>query len=209
MLNLIFAHGAGASSESPFMTRFSDLMETHNIHVIRFDFAYMAARQSGGPRRPPPSAHKLTSEFLSVIETEHALMGDDHVLFIGGKSMGGRVATLLADHEDVQRRVAGIVCVGYPFHPRNKPDRIRTEHLANLEVPTVIVQGERDPLGNKPEVAGYQLADTIQLAWVGDGDHDLKPRKKSGLTHEENLRFAAAEIAEWMHHVARVAKPRT
>lgn len=205
MLHLIFAHGAGASSASPFMNQFSDLMEDHNVRVIRFDFAYMAARLTGGKRRPPPTAHKLTDEYLAVINKERSFIGDGHRLFIGGKSMGGRVATLLAEHEDVQNQVAGIVCVGYPFHPRNKPDQTRTDHLAQLPLPTFIVQGERDPLGTRAEVASYQLADTIQLAWASDGDHDLKPRKKSGRTHDQNLRDGAVQIADWMSKIAKGA----
>jgi predicted alpha/beta-hydrolase family hydrolase len=118
-------------------------------------------------------------------------------LFIGGKSMGGRVATLIADDLFREHRIAGCVCLGYPFHPPKKPDDLRTAHLQRLTCPTLIVQGERDPFGTESEVEHYGLSSTITLHWATDGDHDLAPRKSSGATHESNLEAAADAIARF------------
>ena len=92
------------------------------------------------------------------------------------------MASLIAD----EAKVAGLVCLGYPFHPTGRPDKLRTEHLISIKTATLIVQGERDPLGNKDEVSGYELSPNIQIRWLTDGDHSFKPRKKSGNTVEEN-----------------------
>jgi predicted alpha/beta-hydrolase family hydrolase len=108
--------------------------------------------------------------------------------------MRGRIASLVADEAEV----AGLVCLGYPFHPVGKPDRLRVEHLAKIKTPTLIVQGERDPFGGKEEVAGYELSRKIRIAWVPDGDHDLKPRKASGRTQEQNWDSATEEIAAFV-----------
>src|SRR5690606_27178979 len=102
------------------------------------------------------------------------------------------MATLVAD----ETRVDGLVCLGYPFHQPGKPDRQRTEHLLTLRTPCLIVQGSRDPLGSREEVDGYTLAATIQLHWLEDGDHDFKPRVKSGYR----------QIHHWQSAVTRVEK---
>jgi predicted alpha/beta-hydrolase family hydrolase len=115
-------------------------------------------------------------------------------LAIGGKSMGGRMASLIAD----ETKVAALVCLGYPFHPPGKPDRLRTEHLAGLRTPTLIVQGTRDPFGTEAEVPQYDLSGNIRLYWSADGNHDLAPRKASGRSKEQNWAEAAATIAGFL-----------
>jgi hypothetical protein len=116
----------------------------------------------------------------------------DQPLFIGGKSMGGRVASLIADDVNAQGRVRGLVCLGYPFHPPGKPDVLRTAHLQCLACPALIVQGERDPFGTRDEVATYTLSNAITLEWLPDANHDFKPRAKSGVTHDENFACGCA-----------------
>jgi predicted alpha/beta-hydrolase family hydrolase len=179
--------------DSPFMDEVSAALAAEGVEVIRFEFAYMAARRTGA-RKPPPRADKLTQEFIDVlgeIET-------DRPVFIGGKSMGGRVASLVA--EDLYRsgRIAGLICLGYPFHPPARPDSLRTAHLKSLTVPALICQGTRDPFGTRGEVEGYGLSEAIGLFWLDDGDHDFKPRKKSGLIQAEHISAAAEAIADWM-----------
>jgi hypothetical protein len=116
--------------------------------------------------------------------------------------------------------VSGLVCLGYPFHPPEKPDQLRTAHLGELACPTLIVQGERDPFGTREEIAGYRLSKAIGVYWATDGDHDLKPRKSSGATHAGNLAAAADAIAAFSAglsnttrdgagHGQRAPKPRT
>jgi predicted alpha/beta-hydrolase family hydrolase len=124
-----------------------------------------------------------------------AAMPADATLLIGGKSMGGRVASLIADELFAMRRIAGLVCLGYPFHPPKKPEQLRTAHLEHLASPALIVQGERDPFGGRGEVEAYRLSSAIRFHWVGDGDHDLGPRGASGFTRKGNLTAAADAIA--------------
>jgi uncharacterized protein len=192
---LIFAHGAGAPMTSAFMETFARLLAERGIAVTRFEFGYMAARRTGGKRRPPPKAEMLMPEYLAVVDAVAAARPVGQRLLLGGKSMGGRVASMIADDLYRAGRVQGLVCLGYPFHPPNKPTKLRTAHLAALACPTLIVQGERDPFGSRAEVDGFTLSTAIRFQWVADGDHDLAPRGGLGLTHYANLEAAADAIA--------------
>ncbi len=115
-------------------------------------------------------------------------------LAIGGKSMGGRMASLLADELGVD----ALVCLGYPFYAVGKPEKPRVAHLAELCTPTLIIQGERDALGDRQAVADYTLSETIKLCWLTAGDHDLKPLKSSGFTHQQHMHTAADVIAQFL-----------
>ena len=193
---LLLAHGSGAPMDTDWMNTLSQGLVDRGVRVVRFEFAYMAARRSGGAKRPPPKVDVLTDEFRDAIRA----VGAEGPLFIGGKSMGGRVATMIAD--SLEPSVAGVVCLGYPFHPKGKPDSLRTAHLADLPTSTFIAQGTRDPLGTKEEVAGYSLSDKITLHWLEDGDHDLKPRKSvTGKTLTDHLDTTCGAISDWMTHV--------
>jgi len=185
------AHGAGAGMDTPFLRTIAALLAERAIAVSRFEFAYMAARRQGGGRKPPPRAERLVDEYL------RAVAGVDlrAPLLIGGKSMGGRVASLVADELFRAGRIAGLVCLGYPFHPPDGPGQLRTAHLEGLACPALIVQGERDPFGSRAEVEGYRLSSTIRFHWAGDGDHDLGPRGGSGFTRKGNLAAAADAVA--------------
>lgn len=114
-------------------------------------------------------------------------------LVIGGKSLGGRMASLVA----LERPVAGLVCLGCPFHPPGRPEQTRVEHLRDLQVPTLICQGTRDPFGRPEEVAGYGLSAAIRLVWIEDGEHSLKPGPSSGRTWDRNLAQAADAVVSW------------
>ena len=183
---LLLAHGAGAPLDSPFMNTIADKIAAAGIEVVRFEFEYMAKRREDGTRRGPDRAPKLIARFEEAL----SLVGPPAEVIIGGKSMGGRIASMIAD----EIGVAGVVCLGYPFHPPGKPERLRTAHLETLKTPTLIVQGTRDRLGTEGEVATYALSPSIELAWMGDGDHSFKPRKKSGRTLEQNLEAAADAV---------------
>jgi hypothetical protein len=181
---LLLAHGAGAPMDSPFMHHVAEGLAAAGWRVARFEFPYMAARRVDGKKRGPNPAHRLEACFREAI----AEIGDPARLVIGGKSMGGRIASRIADDAGV----AGLLALGYPFHPPGKPERLRTAHLAGLRTPALILQGERDTFGGREEVGGYDLAATIQLGWLPDGDHSFKPRKRSGYTLEGNLDAAVA-----------------
>ena len=180
---LLLTHGAGAPMDSPFMNAIATEVAAAGIQVIRFEFEYMAKRRQDGKRRGPDRAAKLIDCFQGAID----LVGPPGEVVIGGKSMGGRIATMIADEVPV----AGVVCLGYPFHPPGKPERLRTAHLRTMTTPTLIVQGTRDRFGTEEEVATYSLSPSVELAWMQDGDHSFKPRKKSGRTVEQNLEAAA------------------
>ncbi len=180
--------------DSPFMDAVAERVAGAGIEVIRFEFEYMSKRREDGRRRGPDRAPKLVERFKEVVE----LVGPANELVIGGKSMGGRMASMIAD----ELAVAGVVCLGYPFHPPGKPERLRTAHLEALETPTLIVQGTRDRLGNAEEVAAYSLSSAIEVIWMEDGDHSFKPRKKSGHTLERHLDTAAESIVDFIHRRA-------
>jgi uncharacterized protein len=181
---LVLAHGAGAPMDSPFMTGVTERLAAMGHRVARFEFPYMARRRAEGTKRPPDRQPILLDSWRKVI----GHFGGPENVVIGGKSMGGRMASLIA----AEMPVRGLLCLGYPFHPPGKPAKTRTEHLAALDVPGLILQGTRDPFGRPDEIAAYQLSDRTTVHWIEDGDHDLKPRKSSGRDHAAAL----DEIAE-------------
>lgn len=192
----IFAHGAGAGMQSDFMAQMSELLVKQNISVLRFNFDYMQLATALGKRRPPEPMPKLRARFEAVI----AEQAKDLPLFIGGKSMGGRVAaTLAADiGADIAAQVKGIVCLGYPFHPTKKPEKLRLEPLQLTQLPIVIVQGERDSLGSREEIAGYEFSALCRCYFVEDGDHSFKPRVRSGFTQQQHINTAAQQIVSFI-----------
>lgn len=191
---LLFAHGAGAAMDSPAMTMFATAFATQGLRVARFEFAYMAARRAGR-RNPPPRADKLIPEFLEVV----GALDNTSPLILAGKSMGGRIASMAADELFDVGRVAGLCCLGYPFHPPAKPENLRTDHLEHLATPTLICQGTRDSFGTAQEVPGYSLSTAIELFWLEDGDHDLKPRKRvTGCSAQDYAMRVAEKVYDWI-----------
>ena len=189
---LILAHGAGAPMDSVWMSEMAGRLAARGVSVLRFEFPYMAQRRLDGGKRPPNQQVKLLECWSEVYEEVRRHVAGP--LAIGGKSMGGRMASLLADalHAD------GLVCLGYPFYAVGKPEKPRVAHLADINTPTLIVQGERDALGNRETVEAYTLSPRIDVMWLVAGDHDLKPLKASGFTHEQHLDAAADHIASWL-----------
>ena len=191
-ITLALAHGAGAPMDTPFMTAFAKGLAADGIRVARFEFPFMAARRADGRRRPPDRQPKLVEAWQAAI----GALGP-RGLVIGGKSLGGRIASLVADDAGVM----GLVCLGYPFHPVGKPDRLRIDHLERLRTPTLIVQGTRDPFGRRNEVETYPLSETIAFHWAEDGNHDLVPRKASGRSAPENWIEAVGATAEFLRQL--------
>ncbi len=186
---LILAHGAGAPMDHPFMETVAGAVAAEGIRVVRFEFPYMAARREG--RRPGPDREPALRDAWARVVAE---VGKPERTVIGGKSMGGRIASMVAD----ELGVAGVVCLGYPFHPPGRPERLRTAHLEVLRTPALILQGERDSMGTRDDVAGYRLSSAVAVRWFEDGDHSLKPRKSSGHTEAEHLAEAARLTAEFV-----------
>jgi predicted alpha/beta-hydrolase family hydrolase len=191
---LVLAHGAGAPMDSPFMETIASGLAKRGLRCVRFEFPYMQERRQSGRRRPPDSAAKLQACWLEVIEE----LGDPDSLVIGGKSLGGRIASMVADGSGV----AGLVCLGYPFHAPGRPENPRTGHLEALATPTLILQGARDALGGPSEIALYSLSPAIRLVYLEDGDHSFKPRKSSCRTVEQNLEEAVEAILTFVDQLA-------
>ena len=188
-LTLALAHGAGAPMDSPFMTFFAQGVAAAGFRVVRFEFPYMAARRSDGARRAPDRPNVLVDAWQGVIDRL-----DPAQLVIGGKSLGGRIASMIADAAGVR----GLACLGYPFHPPGQPQKLRTAHLQALQTPALILQGTRDPFGGADEVAGYGLAPAIRVHWLADGDHGFAPRRNSGRTSRQNLDEALAVLTDFL-----------
>lgn len=191
---LVLAHGAGAPMDSPFLATLAESLAARGIRVVRFEFPYMQARRTGG-RRPPDRTPVLLAAWKQVI----GQLGGGEGLSIGGKSMGGRMASMVADEVGAR----GLVCLGYPFHPPAKPEQLRTAHLAALRTPTLIVQGTRDPFGVPGEVAGYALSPAIRVLWIEDGDHSFKPPKSSPRTEQENLATAVDAVSGFLEELKK------
>ena len=192
-VGLVLAQGARAPMDSPFMAHMARGLGARGLRVARFEFPYMAACRADGKKRPPDRTMVLLESWRTVI-AELGGPGGGPGLAIGGKSLGGRMASLIADDVGVR----ALVCLGYPFHPPGRPEKLRTEHLENLKTPCLILQGERDPLGARDEVAGYSLSPAIRLAWCPDGDHSFKPRKASGRSQEDNWDLAVSVLCEFL-----------
>jgi uncharacterized protein len=193
-ITLLLAHGAGGAMDSAAMTALAAALASVGLRVARFEFGYMAARRTDGGRRPPPRAENLVPEYRAAVTA----LDTSGRLIIGGKSMGGRVASMVADELHGDGKVAGLLCLGYPFHPPGKPEQLRTGHLVALATPTLICQGTRDPFGTREDVAGYALSDRIDVLWVEDGDHNLRPRRRvTGVTPAAALQALADHVASW------------
>lgn len=185
---LILAHGAGAACDSPFMHTLAGALAGHDIEVQRFNFPYMQRSIELGRKRPPDKMTVLQQHF----RTQVSLAGNDLPLFIGGKSMGGRVASML-NLPDVPK-VRAIFAFGYPFHPPGK-SQWRTEHFATLARPLYILQGERDPFGKHEELADLSWPN-VSMHWLTKADHDFKPTKASGLRQQQLISAAATYCSE-------------
>jgi predicted alpha/beta-hydrolase family hydrolase len=199
--HLILAHGAGAPMDSPFMQTMAELLVARGLGLLRFEFAYMAERRNAGGKRPPNPQGQLLDCWRGVYQQVRQQVAGP--LAIGGKSMGGRMASMLADELGAD----ALVCLGYPFYAAGKPDKPRVAHLAELKTRSLIVQGERDALGNRSTVAGYPLSGAIELLWLTAADHDLKPLKSSGFTHAQHLEKAAEAIAAFVLKPAGFSRP--
>lgn len=223
---LFLAHGAGAGMTHEWMERFSQELLNQakglqfNLELIRFNFDYMQQRIEDQSKRPPDRAPKLLNCYYQMMAP---FFGSDVPLFIAGKSMGGRMASLFANSaaciESSQSKtnvtalaqmqpeaiqalpIRGVVCLGFPFHAP-KSDKLKSAHLQKIEKPILIVQGTRDTMGTLEEVKNYQaqqlLDPKLDFEWLEDGDHSFKPRVKSGLTQAAHISTASLCLLKFM-----------
>ncbi|MDH5924965.1 alpha/beta fold hydrolase [Vibrio lentus] len=191
-VTFVFAHGAGAGMDHEFMQSVAKGLAFKGIRVIRFNFPYMIKRAEDGKRRPPDRAPKLLEAYQDIIEQV-----DADKLVIGGKSMGGRMASHLSEVD----KVAAMACLGFPFHPPGKPEKYKGAHLAELTKPCLILQGERDTFGKREEFADFDLSDSIRVEFIPDGDHSFKPRKSSGYTEQQNIALTVEKLSAFIKEV--------
>ena len=172
------------------MAGVAERLAAAGVAVARFEFPYMRRTRADGRRRPPDGQRALLDSWREAI----AALGGAPRLALGGKSLGGRAASMIAG----EAGAAALVVLGYPFHPPGAPERTRTEHLAALRTPALICQGERDPFGGRAEIEAYALAPAIALRWIADGNHSFEPRKASGRTLGDNLDDAADAVVRFL-----------
>jgi len=191
----VFAHGAGAAMDSKFMEKFANGLGEAGIRCARFEFPYMVKRRETGKKRPPDRGPILEATWRAAIEA----LGGPEKLVIGGKSMGGRIASMVgAELEKEGTPVKAIACLGYPFHPPGKPTRLRIDHFHHIKTTTLVLQGARDTMGWYDEVVEYPLSPAVKFFWLEDGDHDFKPRALSGKTMKENHQEALAGLIDFI-----------
>jgi len=187
---LLLAHGAGGPMDSPFLARIARGLAEHCIRVVRFEFPYMASRRTENRRGAPDREPVLRARWLEMVER----FGGGPRVVVGGKSLGGRIASMIAD----EARVRGLVCFGYPFHPPGDRERLRTKHLEPLATPALILQGTRDPFGTREDVEGYRLSPSIRVEWLEGGDHSFKPPAGSGKTEAQHVSAAIDAAAAFI-----------
>ncbi|MBV8772549.1 MAG: dienelactone hydrolase family protein [Deltaproteobacteria bacterium] len=177
--------------DSLFMGTIAHGLAANDLLVVRFEFPYMRTRRAHSRPGTPDREPVLLDSWREVIRS----LGGGPRLVIGGKSLGGRMASMVAD----EAQVRGLVCLGYPFHPPGKaaPDS-RLRHLKVMRTPALIVQGTRDSFGNRPELENYDLSRQIEVRWIDDGDHSFKPRARSGRTEQQNLALAINAVREFL-----------
>ncbi|WP_321148746.1 alpha/beta fold hydrolase [Aeromonas jandaei] len=192
-VRILLAHGAGAGMEHAFLAELSRLLAGPDIEVVRFNFPYMSKRALDGKRRPPDRQPVLLDHWREMVrEFAHPR------LFLAGKSMGGRMAAEISDEIYCEMNAAGLLILGYPFHPPAWPDRWRGEVLKQIKTPTLLLQGERDTFGSRVELADFPFSSAVSVHWLTDGDHGFKPRKSSGLCEQDNLQQAASRIRQFV-----------
>ena len=190
-LTVVLAHGAGAPMNTPFLSSVARGLAADGFRVARFEFPYMRARRETGKKSGAPDREPiLRNSWKEVVDK----LGGGRRLVIGGKSMGGRIASMVADEVGAR----GLVCLGYPFHPPGRPEKLRTAHLETLATPALIVQGTRDAFGTPEDVAGYRLSPATRVVWLEDGDHSWKPRASSGRTEAQNMAEGLAAMRAFL-----------
>lgn len=200
---LILAHGAGAPADSPFMEQLAEELELQGVTSVRFEFHYMQKRREDGKKRPPDRAPVLLEAFMQQIEQVRAEVGPECRLVIGGKSMGGRMASMVASGDDNQ--VDAVVCFGYPFHPPGKLDRWRIDHLPDVTCPLLVVQGTRDPFGKLEEIdAKGNIEGITRLCWLDGGNHDFATLVRHPLDQPDLIREAANITRQFLDDYAGV-----
>jgi len=203
---MVIAHGAGSPADSDYMEQLVMALNDVGISSVRFEFPYMQQRRFDGRKRPPDRQPGLLDSFALAFERAKEELPPGCFVMAGGKSMGGRMASLLAQPASIRKGsdpsfnsnllksslIDAVVCYGYPFHPPGKFDRLRTEHLAHITCPLLIVQGTRDPFGKPAELEAQSAAlANGELRWLEGGNHDFQPMARQPEIQNDLIRQAA------------------
>ena len=186
---LVLAHGAGASMDSDWLNNITNKLESNNIEVIRFEFPYMEKRRKIGKKSPPDKLPILVDKFNNIVNSLNK------PVFIAGKSMGGRIASIIAP---TNNNILGVIAYGYPFHPAGKPEKLRTEHLKKYNKPMLIIQGENDPFGKSKEWKDFNIDKSIEIFPISKANHDLNPNKSTGLSLDEAMKLAVEKTTNFI-----------
>jgi len=194
---IVLAHGAGADQRHRFMVAVGESLAAHGLRVATFNFLYTEQR-----RRTPDRLPVLEQTWRDVVAQLDGHFPDGR-LVVGGKSMGGRIASqvLAAPRETpAWRRVSGLVLLGYPLHPPGRPGQPRTAHLPGIDVPVLLVQGTRDAFGTREEVEPVfrELRTRVDFEWVDRGDHSFTVPRATGRSATEVLDGICARVAAWV-----------
>jgi predicted alpha/beta-hydrolase family hydrolase len=196
-VTVVLGHGAGANQLSGFMRMVAGGLAERGFDALTFNFLYTES----GRRIPDPKA-RLESCYRAVIDaaTKHPKLRKN-LLVIGGKSMGGRIASQVAAAEG--QRVAGLVFLGYPLHPPGRPDKLRAEHLPQIKAPMLFAQGARDVFGTGEEIGAIikKLRLPATLYSIEGGDHSFKVPKSAGVLQQEVYEKVMDEVARWMQSI--------
>ncbi len=191
---IVLGHGAGANQLSGFMREFAHGLATRGFDAMTFNFLYTEQK-----RKLPDSKERLEGCYRAVIDAavKHPKLKKNR-LVIGGKSMGGRIASQVAAADG--KNIAGLVLLGYPLHPPGKPDKLRDAHLKDVRAPMLFVQGSRDAFGTKEEIREVikRLGLPAKLYVVEGGDHSFKVPKSAGVTPQQVHESVMNEIAAWL-----------
>jgi uncharacterized protein len=198
-ITVLLGHGAGANQTSGFMRMFAKGLASRGLDVMTFNFIYMEQGRSVPDQKP-----KLEACFRAVIEAalKHKKLKKNR-LVIGGKSMGGRIASQVMAGEEKSDDVAGLVFLGYPLHPPGQSLKLRVEHLEHVHKPMLFVQGTRDALGTPDEIQPYikNLRPAAKIYSIEGGDHSFKAPKKFGMSPEQIFESAMDEIDRWVRNI--------
>ncbi len=202
-VTLLLAHGAGAGQTSGFMVAFASGLAARGIDVVTFNFSYT---ERG--RRIPDPPRRLEACYRAALASTRARAGNrDSPVAIGGKSLGGRIASHLAVATELEDLV-GLVCLGYPLHPPGRPEKRRVAHLPDIRVPMLVVQGTRDTFGTPDELRPWlaPLGRAVTLHEVAGGDHSFKVPKRGPVLQSDVYDHAQDAVAGWLHR--QIARPR-
>ena len=199
---LVLAHGAGAGQTSRFMVNFAEGLSARGIDVLTFNFFYTEQK-----RKVPDRPDVLEACYRAVIAAARSYAPfEGNKVFIGGKSMGGRIASQLAAAGDATAAaISGLVLLGYPLHPPGKPEQLRVAHLPDVRVPVLVVQGERDPFGSPDELRPHfaKAAAPVTLRAIERGNHSLAPPKGGARSADQVHGEIQDTIAAWITDLSR------